>query len=73
MKFDFKVNVDDREPMHVHVWYRGKEVLITMLDDKGLISLTETHGMSIEQVRQAMRIVGENQEFFILKWREIHG
>ena len=60
----------DHEPMHVHVWYQGKEVVIRFETE---IILLEEHGFNRQQIRRAVAIVRQNREFLIDKWREIYG
>ncbi|MBA2495147.1 MAG: DUF4160 domain-containing protein [Acidobacteria bacterium] len=68
--FSFKINIHDHEPMHVHVWKQGRQVLINFEDT---VSMRKNYGMNQNEIRQAINIVVENQEFLQVKWREIYG
>jgi hypothetical protein len=68
--FDFKINTEDHEPMHVHVWYQGRQVLINF---EAEVSIRRNYGLNRNELRQALIIVEEHQSFLQTKWREIYG
>ncbi len=57
--FEFKINTDDHEPAHVHVWYQGNRVLINVAES---ISVRRSYGMNHSEIRRAMIIAGKYQE-----------
>jgi len=69
--FDFKINTDDHAPAHVHVWFQGAMVIIAFETE---VEEQEVYGeITAAQRRRALRIVGEQREYFLTKWAEIHG
>jgi hypothetical protein len=68
--FRFMINTDDHEPMHTHVFYQGRTVLIEFADD---VEVVRNRRMTARDVERARQIVEENQAFFQIKWSEIHG
>ena len=67
--FDFKINTDDHEPAHVHIWYQGRQVLINFA---GEISIRRNYGMNRNQLHQVLRIVEEKHNFLQGEWSAIH-
>ncbi|MGI8787505.1 MAG: DUF4160 domain-containing protein [Pyrinomonadaceae bacterium] len=39
--FDFKINTDDHEPMHVHIWKQGAIILINLGDKESPVSVRQ--------------------------------
>lgn len=68
--FSLMIYTKDHEPMHVHAWYQGNEAIIEFENE---VSLRENNGLNRPQTRRAMRIVAQNRELLIEKWREIYG
>jgi Domain of unknown function (DUF4160) len=68
--FRFMINTDDHEPMHTHVFYQGRTVLIEFAED---VKIVRNRRMAIRDVERAKQVVEENKEFFQIKWSEIHG
>jgi Domain of unknown function (DUF4160) len=64
--------VDDHEPAHVHVFGDG-QLKINLIGADGDPELIWAEGMKRGDVRRAMKIVLEQQEHFLARWREIHG
>jgi len=64
--------VDDHEPAHVHVFGDG-QAKINLVGPDGRPELMWTDGMSRGEVRRAMRLVVENRDLLIARWRQIHG
>ncbi len=58
--------------MHVHVFKQG-ELIINLGDDETPVFVRENNDMSAQDERRALIIVGENQEFLQMRWREIYG
>lgn len=71
--FQFRIYTDDHEPMHVHVFKAGEELIINLGDERTPVSVRENLGMSRKDERKALVIAGDNQEYLIERWREIHG
>jgi len=68
--FHFKINTNDHEPMHVHVWHQGGEIIIEFEND---VIVRENNGFNRSEERRALLIIGEHQELFQNEWRRIHG
>jgi hypothetical protein len=64
--------VNDHEPAHVHAFGDG-QAKINLRGAGGAPELVWADGMTRGEVRRAMKIVSENQEALLAKWREIHG
>lgn len=67
--FDFKINTDDHEPMHVHIWHQGN-LLIVNFDTA--IEIRNNYGFNNNEARRAVRIVEAHQTYLQGRWREIH-
>ena len=63
--------VDDHEPAHVHVFGDG-QVKVNLVGANGAPELVWATDMKRGDVRRAMQVVVEQQEFLLAKWREIH-
>ncbi len=70
--FRFVIYVDDHEPAHVHVIGDG-EAKVALSGADGKPELITGDGMKRGDIRKAVRIVTEQQEYFMECWREIHG
>lgn len=68
--FNFKINIHDHEPMHVHVWYQGREAVINF---EKTIAVRKNYGLARNELRQALEIIKKHQSFLQDKWREIYG
>lgn len=64
--------LQDHEPAHVHVMGDG-HAKINLLGPDGAPELVWADGMTRAEVRRAMRIVAEQQQALIARWRMIHG
>ncbi len=64
--------VNDHLPAHVHVVGDGN-AKINLLGHDGAPELLWADGMTHGAVRQAMRIVIEQQAFLLTRWEDIHG
>jgi hypothetical protein len=62
--------LDDHEPAHVHVFGDG-QAKINLAG--GGVELVWTDGMTRGDVRRAMRVVIEERERLLARWRDIHG
>lgn len=63
---------DDHEPAHVHVFGDG-QAKINLVGPDGAPTLVWAEGMKANDLRRAMRLVRDQQEGFLAKWRAIHG
>jgi len=70
--FSVVIFADDHEPAHVHVFGDG-HAKINLASSDGLPELVWAEGMKRGDVRRAMRIVSENKDAFMMRWRRIHG
>ena len=68
--FNFKINIDDHAPAHVHVWHQGRTLIIEFVDE---VVTRNNYGFSRREERQALRIVGQNQTLFQTEWSKIYG
>ena len=66
------IYTDDHPPAHVHVFRAGEEVIINLGDEVTKPEIRENKGMSNRGMRNALRIVAENQLFLLVEWRRIH-
>ncbi len=66
------IYLDDHEPAHVHVLGDG-EAKIDLGVDTGEPELVWSVGMTHADVRRAWRIVRDNRDLLIARWRELHG
>jgi hypothetical protein len=71
--FEFRVFSNDHEPPHVHVVKQKKTVLIELGDENTRPSIRSNYGMKPIDVKKALRIVAEQQDFFLEYWRKYHG
>jgi hypothetical protein len=44
-----------------------------LINFEDTVSMRKNYGMNQNEIRQAINIVVENQEFLQVKWREIYG
>ncbi|WP_180899663.1 DUF4160 domain-containing protein [Martelella soudanensis] len=63
---------DDHEPAHVHVFGDG-HAKINLTGPDGGPELVWAEDMKRNELRRAMRIVNEERDAFLARWREIHG
>ncbi|CAN5845244.1 hypothetical protein BH20ACI4_BH20ACI4_07180 [soil metagenome] len=71
--FEFVIRTRDHEPPHVHVLYAGTEVLFNLGIADEMPLIREVRGMNRRNVRRAFEIAVENNEMFLMRWREIYG
>jgi hypothetical protein len=70
--FNIVIFVDDHEPAHVHVFGDG-HVKINLLGVNGMPEIVTIDGMKRGDVRRAMRIVIDQVDDLLARWRDIHG
>jgi len=70
--FDLLSYVDDHEPAHVHVFGDG-QAKINMSRESGAPELLWVDGMKRGDVRRAMQIAAEKQDYLLKRWSDIHG
>ncbi len=70
---DFIIYPNDHSPAHVHVLKAGNEVIINLGDAGTLPSVRSIYRMRTKDVGRALSIVIREQEYFLNRWREIHG
>jgi hypothetical protein len=68
--FRFAFFTNDHTPPHVHVFKAGGELVVFIGTP---LQIVQVYKMKKTDVRRAMKILLDNQEFFVLKWKEIHG
>lgn len=69
--FRFVIYPNDHEPAHVHVFHGNGEVKINICV-ASFPKMLQVFNMSTKLVMRAFEITLDNQEAFLLKWREIH-
>ncbi|MGH9853534.1 MAG: DUF4160 domain-containing protein [Blastocatellia bacterium] len=70
--FNFVIYPDDHEPAHTHVKKAGKEVVINLGDNETAPHMRDNNGMPKQNVRRALRITYEYQDYLIKAWKEFH-
>jgi len=68
----FIIFVDDHVPAHVHVFGDG-HAKINLAGADGVPEIVTIEGMKRGDVRHAMQIVIEQQQYLLSRWRDIHG
>lgn len=71
--FQFRVYTNDHNPSHVHIYKSGGEVLIYLGNSTTKPTVRENRGMSFQDIRRALQIAAEKQEYLEISWRKIHG
>ena len=71
--FAVRIYTDDHAPAHVHVWKAGELVVINLNDETRRVTTRAVKGMSKQNQRRALILVGAHQAFLLERWREIHG
>jgi len=70
--FSFKIYTEDHAPMHVHVRYQNREAVILLGNENERVSIRENRGLNSVQLRRAVNMANDYQEYLIDKWREIY-
>ena len=70
--FRIVIHKDDHPPAHVHVIKDG-EVIIQLSGRYGRPEIQREYGSTNADVRKSMRIVEEQLEYLIERWKDIHG
>lgn len=71
--FEFVIRPNDHDPPHVHVFKAGQQVKIRIGDDQTRPAVDGRSRMSAMEIRQALEVVGEQQDSLLAAWRRIHG
>jgi hypothetical protein len=71
--FVFRINSDDHEPSHVHVYKAKTYSLFYLGDEDTRPALRKNINMKSNELRKAFQIVCEQQEIMLTEWRRIHG
>lgn len=64
--------LDDHEPAHVHVFGDG-QAKINLIGSSEAPEIVWTEGMTRGEARRAIRMVTEQQDALLRRWRLIHG
>lgn len=64
--------LDDHEPAHLHVFGDG-HAKINLAGADGFPELVWAVGLKRSDIREAIRIVTEQRDHLMMRWREIHG
>jgi len=70
---DFIIYPNDHSPAHVHVVKAGDEVIINLGDARNLPYVRSIYRMRTKEIGKALGIAISKQEYFLNRWREIHG
>lgn len=65
--FAVMIYTHDHEPMHVHIFKAGHEVVI----DITRIEVREYRGMKMKDIHKAQEIVASYQEFLVSEWKRL--
>ncbi|MGE3536199.1 MAG: DUF4160 domain-containing protein [Candidatus Tectimicrobiota bacterium] len=68
-----RIYTDDHPPAHGHGIRAEHEVTINLGDTTTRPALRDNKGMRQHAVREALRIVAEQQAELLAAWRQIHG
>ena len=71
--FRFQIFTDDHAPAHAHVFKAGKQVIISLGNERTRVSIRENKGMKTADIVQAAEIAANHQTYLLERWREIHG
>lgn len=72
--FDFRIYTNDHTPSHVHVLSGKAELVVNIGDENTKPKVRESRGVKKKaDFAKVLRIVADNQDFLLEKWREIHG
>ena len=63
--FQIIIWTDDHPPMHVHDFKAEAELIVYLGDENTSATVRENYAMRRSNVRQALRLVAENQDFLI--------
>jgi len=66
------IYTDDHPPAHAHVFRAEGEVIINLGDEEIKPEIRENKSMRNKDMRDALRIVAENQLLLLIEWRRIH-
>ena len=58
---------NEHEPIHVHVRFGAGKARFELAED---VSLLESKGMKVQELRRAQELAEENAELIRRKWRE---
>ena len=67
-KIKFSIISGDHNPSHVHIYSNGNTAKIGIDDGECYFA----RGFSQKELNHLEKIVKENKDFFIMKWREIN-
>jgi Domain of unknown function (DUF4160) len=74
--FIFRIRENDHTPSHVHA-YKGKNMVAIDIGDRTtpprFSKRKRMTRMSDSDAFKALRLVAEQQDYLLRKWREIHG
>lgn len=68
----FIIFSDDHEPAHVHIFGDG-HIKINLGGQTGKPVLVQVENMKRSDIRRAMTIATEQQDYLLKRWKEIHG
>jgi hypothetical protein len=68
----FVIYMNDHEPAHVHV-VGGGHARINLAGSDGKPELISNDGLTVGELRKAMRIVARQQAAMLERWNEYHG
>ena len=71
--FRIWINTEDHDPAHVHARNADGECRINIRVANGRSVLMSNDGIRRPDINRLLRIVEDNQEVFLAKWRTYHG
>lgn len=66
----FMIYVDDHLPEHTHVLGSGSAKIAFGGE---FAYVADNAGMSVRDLRRALRVVEENRALFLAAWKDVHG
>jgi Domain of unknown function (DUF4160) len=68
----FVIYLDDHEPAHVHIFGDG-ELKVIIVGQGGLPEIVYSLGMKTGDLRKAMDVVKDRQDWFLSEWNRLQG
>jgi Domain of unknown function (DUF4160) len=71
--YEIRIYINDHVPSHVHIVKADVAAIINLGDENTAPEIDENFRMKKGDLKKALRIVEDNQEFLLEQWRQIHG
>ena len=70
--YEIRIYINDHTPSHVHVIKADVAAIINLGDENVTPKIDENFGLKKNDLKKALRIVENNQNFLLEQWRQIH-